>query len=107
MDYRVHVVNERFNNVLIISLFLLLLMNTFARSQFELLTLFGQMTIDVTFIFAVILFLRTFIPRATFDVSLTSFYFVTLCMLALFFISFITSEYMESRHELIQVMLLF
>lgn len=100
---RVHL-NNKLNIAFVLFLFLLLITNTLMRSQLEISSYIGQITIDLT-LFTMFLFLiKSWIDRKTYDISFTAFYITIFLIGCLFIVSYTVSPYMTDFFLLLQLL---
>ncbi|MGY0691402.1 O-antigen ligase family protein [Virgibacillus sp. FSP13] len=86
--------------------FILLLMNTFVRTQLTGLFSIGELSTNLTLFFMFLLLVKSFITNKQYDISLGKVYISLSLLIAIFSLSFLTSNQMES-FEFVKLFFLF
>src|SRR5690625_3006484 len=86
--------NYKLNIAFVLLLFILLIVNTFMRSQFETFIYVGQISVDLTLFIMFLFLMKSWISRQTYTVSFISLYTIIFLIGCLFMISYTISPYM-------------
>src|SRR5690625_1304347 len=95
-----------YESIYIPILFVLLLVNTLYRSEYESLFTLGEVSTSIMFAGMFVYLIKSWMDRTTFDVSLNKIYLSFILFIIVFSISFFTSEYLDGL-EFINLLLLF
>src|SRR5690625_969143 len=98
--------NNRLNTVFVLLLFVLLIVNTFMRSQFETLIYVGQISVDLTLFIMFLFLMKSWIDRQTYTVSFIPLYTIVFLIGCLYIISYTISPYMTDIIQLLQLLFL-
>lgn len=98
--------NYKLNIAFVLLLFILLIVNTFMRSQFETFIYVGQISVDLTLFIMFLFLMKSWISRQTYTVSFISLYTIIFLTGCLFMISYTISPYMTDIVQLFQLLLL-
>ena len=98
--------HDTYEFIFIPILFVLLLINTLYRSEYEQLFFWGDMSTTVTFIGMFVLLLKSWIEKTTYDVSLNKIYLTLFLLMFVYGISYFTYHQLNALH-FIRLMLFF
>src|SRR5690625_2988227 len=92
-------IDDKLSYLMVIVLSCFLFINTFSRSSIESLIVIGEMTIDLTLFFMIVMLIRSWLRRTFLPISLFNLYIVMFLMGFMFFLSFLISPYMTEWAE--------
>ncbi|OZU88372.1 hypothetical protein CIL03_12035 [Virgibacillus indicus] len=96
----------KIESMFLVQIFILLILNTMIRTQYEVLKNIGELSIYLSFVFMLLMLIKSFIVRETYNSSLKMIYWSIALMMIINSLSFITTNKVDSLYYC-QLMLLY